>query len=240
MPHDLASCQALVEQLAITLEEVSQKNAQLEQENPELHLAYAELLQRAFRNRSERYLHDPQQLRLDLGDTDDAADAAGGLAEAIEEAHPHDEQVIAEHLRRRPRRRRQENLPEHLPRVVVEAEAAPEASECPTHGPRKLIGYDEVETLCFERPRLWVQVTRYPKYICPGQSECGVASPERPRGLVEGNRYDTDLGGDAHVARQPGRRTGHSQEQAGRSVGLSTPSLGAAAALPRRSASADR
>jgi transposase len=193
MPHDLASCQALVEQLALTVEELKQAKQQVEQEKQELELAYAELLQRAFRNRSERYLHDPNQLRLDLGDTADAADAAAGLAEAIEEARPQDEQVIPEHLRRRPRRKRQEHLPEHLPRVVVDAEAAPETSECPTHGPRTLIGYDEVETLCFERPRLWVQVTRYPKYACPGAPECGVASPERPASLVEGNRYDASI-----------------------------------------------
>lgn len=193
LPHDLASCQALVEQLALTVEELSQKNAQLEQEKQELHLAYAELLQRAFRHRSERYLHNPDQLRLDLGDSDDAADAAAGLAEAIEEAHPHEAQVIPQHTRRRPRRKRQEHLPEHLPRVVVEAEAAPEVSTCPTHGPRQLIGYDEVETLHFQRPRLWVQVTRYPKYVCPRAPECGVASPARPSGLVEGARYDTSV-----------------------------------------------
>jgi hypothetical protein len=60
--------------------------ARVLQEKQELHLAYAELLQRAFRHRSERYLHNPDQLRLDLGDSDAAADAAAGLAEAIEEA----------------------------------------------------------------------------------------------------------------------------------------------------------
>lgn len=193
IPNDLGACQALIEQLAMTVEESSQKIAKLEQEKQEIQLAFAELLQRAFRNRRERYLHNPDQLRLDFNNTDDAANAAAGLAEAIEEAHPHDEQVIGEHTRRRPRRQRQENLPEHLPRIVVEAEAAPEVIECPTHGPRKLIGYDEVETLHFERPKLWVQVTRYPKYICEGEGECGVASPERPAGLVEGNRYDTSV-----------------------------------------------
>jgi transposase len=200
IPHDLAACQALIEQLAMTMEEVKHQNAKLEhqarkleQEKQELELAYAELLQRAFRKRSERYLHNPDQLRLDWGDSDDAADAAAGLAEAIEEARPQDEQVIPEHTRRRPRRKRQENLPEHLERVVVEAEAAPEMLECLTHGPRKLIGYDEVETLKFARPKLWVEVTRYPKYICEGAGECGVASPERPHGLVEGNRYDTSV-----------------------------------------------
>jgi transposase len=56
-----------------------------------------------------------------------------------------------------------------------------------------LIGYDPVETLMYDPPKLWVKVTRYPKYACPGQPECGVASPERPEGLVEGARYDTSV-----------------------------------------------
>jgi transposase len=193
IPTDLGACQALVEQLAMTVAGLEQEKQAWKQEKQELELAYAELLQRAFRNRSERYLNNPDQLRLDLGNTDEAADAAAGLAEAIEEAHPQDEQVIPEHTRRRPRRRRQEKLPEHLERVVVEVEAAPEVIECPTHGPRKLIGYDEVETLKFTRPKLWVQVTRYPKFACEGEGACGVTSPERPEGLVEGNRYDSSV-----------------------------------------------
>ena len=58
---------------------------------------------------------------------------------------------------------------------------------------RKLIDYDVIETLEFERPKLRVRVTKFPKYVCPDQPECGVASPERPTGLVEGNRYDTSV-----------------------------------------------
>lgn len=193
IPDDLPACQALIEQLVMTVEEVTQKNAKLEEEKKELKLKLAEALQRAFYHRRERYIHNPDQLRLDFGNTDDAADAAAGLAEALEESRPEDEQLIPAHTRRRPRRRRQETLPEHLPREVVEVEAAPDVTECPTHGPRKLIGYDEVEKLMYEPARLWVKVTRYPKYVCEGEGECGVASPERPESLVEGDRYDTSV-----------------------------------------------
>ena len=193
MPHDLASCQALIEQLAMTVEESSQRIVQLEQEKQELELTLTELLQRGFRQRRERYLHNPDQLRLDFQNSDAAADAAQGLAEAIEESQPAEEQTISEHTRRRPKQRRRERLPEHLPRRIVEVEAPPEARDCPTHGPRTLIGYDDVETLVFERPQLWVKVLRYPKYACSGAPECGVASPERPRGLVEGNRFDSSV-----------------------------------------------
>jgi hypothetical protein len=34
---------------------------------------------------------------------------------------------------------------------------------------------------------------KYPKYACPADPRCGVASPERPTSLVEGNRYDASI-----------------------------------------------
>ena len=72
---------------------------ELHQENPRASNSRStSLLQRAFRHRSERYLDDPNQLKLDFGNTPEAADAAEGLAEAVEEA----EQIIAEHKRRVP------------------------------------------------------------------------------------------------------------------------------------------
>ena len=70
---------------------------ELDQEKEELKLAYNRLVQRIFARRSELYIEDPDQLRLDFGNTDESADAASGLADAIEEQ----EQIIPEHTRRR-------------------------------------------------------------------------------------------------------------------------------------------
>jgi len=210
IPNDLAACQALAAQqaqvilehqrkidadlhlvdcLSQSITELEEKNLRLEQEKQELKLTVIELLQRAFRRRSERYINNPDQLRLDFGDTLEAADAAAGLAEAVEEAG---QQLVKEHIRR-PRKPRNEKLPEHLPRYEVEAEVPEGMKQCPAHGARQLIGFDTVETLEFERPKLQVRVTKFPKYACAGQAECGVASPERPTGLVEGNRYATSI-----------------------------------------------
>ena len=36
-------------------------------------------------------------------------------------------------------------------------------------------------------------VKKYPKFACPGNPACGVASPERPTSLVEGDRYDSSV-----------------------------------------------
>lgn len=191
LPNDLAGCQALIEQLACTVDE-------LRREKQELELAYAELIQRAFRNRNERYINDPNQLQLDLHGTDDAADATEGLAQAVEES----EQPVQAHTRRRHSRQpRSEALPEHLPRYEVEASVPEDVKHCPRHGPRKLIGYDSVETLEFERPKLRVRVTHYPKYACAGDAACGVASPERPTALVEGDRYDASVAAEIITAK---------------------------------------
>jgi transposase len=160
----------------------------LVQERDEYRLAFDKLMQQRFRNRSERYIDNPDQLRLDLGDTDEAADAAAGLADAVEDQ----QQTIPEHQRRRPRKKRDENLPAHLPRYEVMAEASEEEKTCPTHGERTLLPesmWDTTETLEFERPRLKVRVTKYPKYACQDEPDCGIASPERPPSIVEGNKY---------------------------------------------------
>jgi transposase len=198
IPNDLAGCRALIEQLASTVTLQTSTIDVLRRENQELEAAYAELVQRAFRHRSERYLDNPNQLMLDLGGTADAADAAEGLGQAVEEAGL----PVKSHTRRRHAcKPRSEALPEHLPRYEVEARVPERTKYCPQHGQRTLIGYDLVEKLEFERPKLRVRVTKYPKYACSGHADCGIASPERPTGLVEGDRYDTSVAAEIITAK---------------------------------------
>jgi transposase len=192
LPDDLAACQAIIVEQARAIVELKQLVAEHE-------LTINELLQRAYRQRSERYHEDPQQLKLDLGGTPEAGDAAEGLAEAVEESQI----VIAEHKRRvrKPRKPRDESLPAHLPREEVTLDAPQETKHCAEHGARKLIGYDEQQTLLFERPKLKVRVTKIPKYACEGQPQCGVQEAPRPEGLVEGNRYDTSVAAEIVAAK---------------------------------------
>lgn len=198
LPNDLTACQALIEQLAMTIEELSEQNKRLKEKEQEQELRISELLRLAFLKRRERYLADPQQLKLDFPDLPGIDDLVEGLASAVEEQ----EQTIPEHKRRRPNRKpRNEQLPAHLPRYEVEANTPDDVKYCPTHGERKAIGYDMVETLEFERPVLRVRVTKYPKFACENAPECGVASPERPTGLVEGNRYATSIAAEIITAK---------------------------------------
>jgi len=184
LPTDLAACHALLVEQARAVVELQQK---VEEQK----LTINELLQRAFRNRSERYVEDPNQLKLDFGGTPEAAEAAEGLAEAVEEA----EIIVAAHKRRlrKPRKPRSEAFPAHIPRYEVMAKTADDVKHCTTHGERTVIGYDRQETLEFVPPKLKVRVTVIPKYACQGAPECGVKEALRPEGLVEGNRYDTSV-----------------------------------------------
>jgi len=121
--------------------------------------------------------------------------AADGLADAAAEQEAAEAfEEITVRRRRQPRKPRSEQLPEHLLRYEVIAKAAAEEQHCAEHGPRQLIGYDVTETLEFERPKLRVRVTKYPKYAWPQHAECGVVQPPRPENtLVEGDRYDTSI-----------------------------------------------
>ena len=93
------------------------------------------------------------------------------------------------------KKKRDESLPAGLPRIEKIIEADETLRNCATHGERKVIGYDKTETLIYEPPKLYVLVKLYPKFACEGHPDCGVASPPRPTSLVEGDRYDTSVGG---------------------------------------------
>lgn len=215
IPDDPQACRALIVELAQTVATLQQENVILQQKNValsqkeiELQLTIQELLQRAFQKRSERYLEDPNQLKIDFGATPEACAAAEGLADAIADNHaesdePAEETVIGEHRRRKPlkRRTRQEQLPAHLPRYEVTLEAPADVRDCPTHGAKKLIGHDRLETLEYEPPKLRVRVTLIPKYVCEHEPACKVSEPARPEGLVEGNRYDTSVAAEIITAK---------------------------------------
>lgn len=81
------------------------------------------------------------------------------------------------------------------------AEVPPAEQHCAEHGPRQIIGYDVTETLEFQRPKLRVRVTKYPKFVCADSPECGVVQAPRPAGLVEGNRFDTSIAAEIVTAK---------------------------------------
>src|SRR5579863_3145542 len=199
LPADVSACHALLIEQARALLDLQEVRTELSQENEELKLTITKLILQLQGHRRERVIVDPNQLPLDFGD-DPAAKQA--LADVVAEA----QRIIIEYTVRRELNKkkpsRDEKLPEHLERREVLADVPEEQKECPEHGPKVLIGYDTTETLVFERPKLWVRVTKYPKYICPQQPACGVTQHERPKGLVEGNRYDTSIAAEIITSKQ--------------------------------------
>ncbi len=84
-------------------------------------------------------------------------------------------------------------LPSHLP-IVDRVYDVPESQRiCPTHGPMTCIGCDTTETLAMEPAKLFRYLNKFMKYVCPCCSEYGVVSPERPTGIVEGNKFDPSI-----------------------------------------------
>lgn len=197
LPEDLRACHALLLEQSRTIVEIQQSRTDLSQENEELKLQLAKLYQQLYGRRSERAVDDPNQKKLDFGGDPEVQDA---LADAAAEA----EQFVEGYVRRKKDKKREprsEKFPEHLERYEKIVPAGPEVTNCPTHGERQLIGYDEIETLEFLRPVLRVRVTKYAKYICPNQPQCGVKEPPRAKGLVEGNRFDTSIGAEVVTGR---------------------------------------
>jgi len=179
--------------LAAQKKEIAQSkniNRQLEEKIRQLEKDYLQIFRERFGKKSERYIATPDQLRLDFGDTDDAADAAEGLAEAVEEA-----ELIPAHLRRQPKKI-SHALPAHLPRVEQTIDVPDSNKSCPVHGEKQLLPesmWDVREKLVLIPATLEVHVSKYKKYACQNQPECGIASPERPTGIVEGDKYDTSV-----------------------------------------------
>lgn len=186
--HAIHSREAFVAEQSRTVVDLEDSHQKLSQENDELKLTVRKLMDRLYGRRSERFVADPDQLSLDFGD--DAAAAAEALAEAVAEAERTIEEVESRRraTRRRKKRVRDEKFPEHLPRYekIVDLPEEQKAGKA-------FIGYDQVETLEFERARLRVRVTKYAKYADPKKPHAGVSSPQRPTGLVEGNRFDTSV-----------------------------------------------
>lgn len=124
MPDNLQACQTLVEQLVITVAEQQQQITTLEDQRLAQQLEIAYLIKLAFHRRSERYLEDPNQLKLDLGNGDEAHDAAEGLQDAKQEQAAADELIIAEHTRKKQakaKKPRNEQLPAGTDRRLVAA-----------------------------------------------------------------------------------------------------------------------
>ena len=198
IPTDLEACQSLIQEQARTLLDMQKSKEDLSNEIAELKLQIDKLMQRLYGPKSERSVEDANQLHLNFGDDEQAEDAK---ADAVLEAERIVQEITVRREITKKKKKRSEKLPEHLERYEVIAPVSDADKHCVEHGERVIVGYDTTETLEFERPKLRVRVTKYPKLVCVNQPQCGIVQPERIQGLVEGNRYDSSIAAEIITAK---------------------------------------
>jgi transposase len=180
----------LVAEQAHSLLELKGHNDKLDEKVAELNLRIEKLLQQLFGRKSERRLDGAGQLLLDLGEVA-SPEVVSALEEAIRDAEQivQDDEETKQRRKTQPRRRDDRKFPDHLPRTEQIIDLPEDIREG-----LKFIGYDEVETLHCKRQELYVLIRKYAKYAYPANPSQGIVSPERPTGLVEGDRFDVSIG----------------------------------------------
>ena len=179
----------LIEEQAHSVLELKADADKLDEKVTELNLTIEKLLKQLYGRKSERRLDGEGQLFLNFGE-EPTPEVVSALEEAIREAQQIvDEAEEGKKKRRRRPKRGDRKFPEHLPRYEETVDLPEEQREGLV-----LIGYDEVETLECTAAELKVRVTRYAKYAHPMDKSEGIKSPERPTGLVDGDRFDASIG----------------------------------------------
>jgi transposase len=181
----------LTEQFQARMQEVKRHH---DEEIEQLKLEQKLLIERVFSHKSERYIDDPHQLKLDLRSDDEefnaqVEDAVEGLLIAADEVKQ-EERSEKDAQSKKKRKRGDGKFPEQLVKEVVDIDLSDEEKQGLTH-----IGYDPVQKLHMKRPEFWVVETRYHKYVDPSKQRSGVMSPPRTEqsGLVKGDHYDSSV-----------------------------------------------
>lgn len=194
IPNDVAALQVMLreqttcmQQLTTLVKELQGEREGFQRKIAELELTIRKLLEG---KRREKFV-DPNQKLLPFGDDPEWQEV---VAEAQAEAEKITESITYTREKRKQETPRTEKFPEHLRREVIEMQPTEEERVCWKHGERKIIRHDEVETLKFKRPEVYVEVRRYPVMACSQDASCGIRSPERAMGLCEGNRFDATIG----------------------------------------------
>jgi transposase len=187
---ELALKDSLIEEQAHSVLQVKAEYDKIQEQNSELNLKLEKLLHLLYGRKSERRVDGEGQLFLNLGE-EPTPEVVSALEEAIRES----QQIVddAEEEKKRLRTQRpaksDRKFPEYLPRY----EKIVDLTEAKREG-LVLIGYDEVESLECTAAELKVRVTKYAKYAHPVDKTKGIVTPERPPGLVEGDRFDASIG----------------------------------------------
>jgi transposase len=193
LPRDIDSCHALLQTRTATIASheatIATQNQKLEELTTEME-KLRKLLTRLLKgNHSEKRILPVENQSLLPFESSEEFQAARAEAEAQAEA------IVQTYTVTRTvnKKKRDESLPSHLPRIEETIKGTDAQTKCTEHGARKVIGFDITETLVYKPAELHVLRRTYLKYACEDHPDCGVASAERPTSLVEGDRYDTSV-----------------------------------------------
>lgn len=194
---ELAIKNTLVEEQAHSVLHLKDNNDRLDEKVIQLNLTIEKLLNQLYGRKSERRIDGVGQLLLELGE-EVTPEVVSALEEAIRDAEQIVEDAEKDKQKRRPKRPGKDDrkFPEHLPRYERIIDLPDDKREG-----LKFVGYDEVETLELLRSELRVRVNKYAKYAHPADKSQGIVSPERPTGLVEGDRFDASIGVEVVAAK---------------------------------------
>lgn len=149
------------------------------------------LIERVFGSKSERYIDNPRQLKLDLGINDEQVDdAVEGLQIAVDEINDSDDSGSSR-PKRKTGKRDNKKFPQHLERTIVNVDFSDDKKEGLQH-----IGFDPVEKLHMSPPRFWVTETRYHKYVVAKQTAAIEVSTDQ----VDSSEVDTDQAASSDAA----------------------------------------
>ena len=213
IPDDLEACQQqlraclaahgqlqrVYQELVETCTNLQAGQEGLRQERDELQLTVQRLLHQLYGRRSERWKDAPGQQHLGFSE-DEIAPADPTVISAAS-----DEEIIAAYLVRRRKRRaqpRSEQLPEHLERRTERIE--PQLPAGVTREDCQPLGVDIVETLQFDRAKVWVRRIEYPKYKLPLAALSAHVEPDAAgEPLVDGTPVVNDDAGSPGADTDP-------------------------------------
>lgn len=174
---------------------VTEDRDSLKQRVAELEASNKRLVDMLWGRRTERRKESPDQQHLPFGD--DPIDPPSESEQEIIEAQAEDDEArdrellkqLAARRKARKERERQEKGREEFPASIERRERVIDLEEDQKVG-LKPIGVKITERLRFEKPHVYVEVTKRPQYAVAGKPEKGVRSMPAPLAIVEGCKYD--------------------------------------------------
>jgi len=190
------------------LELISSLLQRLKDENLRLAVELLKLMKQQTGRRSERISTEQlnlflQQLRGQQDEADDeesdepSDDETAADSDEADEDDPAPPSPPNGGKKKKPRRR---PLPDHLPRETTIINVPEEQRDCPTHGPKVGIGYEESEVLHFRPASFWVERIQREKLACR-DCEGEVAVAPAANKIVDGGMAGPGLVADLLIGK---------------------------------------